>query len=457
MVVCKFGGSSLADAGQIRKVRDIVAESPERTVVVVSAPGKRRKEDEKITDILISCHVMAARGEDIGDRFALVRERYTSIADELGLETDLAPVLDEVERSIRDGADRSAVVSRGEYLGAHLVAAFLGFEFVDAAEIIRFADETSVDAAETDRLVQERLLSQRRYVVPGFYGAWADGRVQLFSRGGSDISASLLARALDAELYENWTDVSGLLSADPRVVEGPAPIEQVSYRELRELAFLGAAVFHEEAVAPVARKNIPIRIRNTNEPGHPGTLIAAAGGAVADAGAPAAQGAADGAVAAEGPAVTGVAGRTGFRTLLLERPMLSKDTGYVDRVRAVCAAAGVPVRHAASGSDSLLVVCAGEPLAAVQADLVERLRAEPGAERVDIGEPLAVVGAVYATPGVHPVLLERIAAALARAGIELRYVSAGESPHTMVFGVEEGDYEAAVRAVYAGARGETTQ
>ncbi|MFP4374718.1 MAG: aspartate kinase, partial [Spirochaetaceae bacterium] len=274
MIVCKFGGSSLADAGQIRKVAAIVGQSDDRSVVVVSAPGKRRKEDEKITDILFSCHELASRGEDVSARFAAVRERYTSIARDLDLGTDLAPVLDEVEADIRNGADRSAVVSRGEYLGAHLVAAFLGFEFVDAAEIIRLSDEVTVDDAATDELVRERLAPGTRYVIPGFYGGFADGRVQLFSRGGSDISAALLARALHADSYENWTDVSGLLSADPRIVENPAPIKRVSYRELRELAYLGAAVFHEEAVAPVAEKSIPIRIRNTNEPDHPGTTIA---------------------------------------------------------------------------------------------------------------------------------------------------------------------------------------
>lgn len=446
MVVCKFGGSSLADAGQMKKVADIVAGSPERRVVVVSAPGKRRREDEKITDILISCHAMAARGEDIGERFALVRERYESIATELGLRTDLGAVLDEVESSIRAGADRSAVVSRGEYLSAHLVAAYLGFEFVDAAAIIRFADEVTVDDAATDDLVRSRLAEGGRYVVPGFYGAFADGRVQLFSRGGSDISAALIARALDAELYENWTDVSGLLSADPRIVEGPAPITRVSYRELRELAYLGAAVFHEEAVAPAAEKSIPIHIRNTNEPTHPGTTIAG----LVETG----DGRSAGGPAGEAPTLrtTGVAGRTGFRGVLVERSMLSKNVGYVDRVREAFANAAVPVRHAVSGSDSLLLVCPGERLAEREAELRSRLSGELGAERVEVSDPMAIVGVVYPARGVHAGVLARILAELDGAGINLRYVSVGESPHTAVFGVAETDYEAAVRAVYRGGR-----
>jgi aspartate kinase len=443
MIVCKFGGSSLADAGQMKKVAEIVRQSDERTVIVVSAPGKRRKEDEKITDILISCHDLASRGEDVSDRFASVRERYTEIARDLGLDTDLTGVLDEVEADIRDGADRSAVVSRGEYLGAHLVAAFLGFEFVDAAEIIRFSDEVTVDGAETDELVDRRLTSGARYVVPGFYGGFADGRVQLFSRGGSDISAALIARALGADAYENWTDVSGLLSADPRIVEDPAPIRRVSYRELRELAYLGANVFHEEAVAPVAEKNIPIQIRNTNEPDHPGTTIAGLDERGADE-------------AAGGPSArtTGVAGRTGFRSVLIERSMLSKDAGYMDRVREAFADAAVPVRHAVSGSDSLLVVCPAEPLEAGETALKQVLSGKLDAERIEFGGPLAIVGVVYPSRGVHAGVLSRMTAELERSDVRLRYVSVGESPHTAVFGVDEGNYADAVRAVYRGARAE---
>ena len=440
MIVCKFGGSSLADAGQIRKVADIVTQSPERAVVVVSAPGKRNKSDEKITDILFSCHRAAAAGEDVSDRFSAVRERYTGIAEELGLGNDLDPVLDEVEQNIREGADESAVVSRGEYLSAHLVGRHLGFEVVDAAEIIRFSDAVTVDDATTGELIRERLEPGRRYVVPGFYGAHPDGRVLLFSRGGSDISAALIARDLDAELYENWTDVSGLLSADPRIVEDPAPITRVSYRELRELAYLGAAVFHEEAVAPAAEKSIPIHIRNTNEPEHPGTTIAG----LVETG-----GGGDG----KQPALrtTGVAGRTGFRTVLVERSMLSKDSRYVDRVRTAFADAAVPVRHAVSGSDSLLLVCPAEPLEARENQLQQELLGGLGAERVEMGEPMAIVGVVYPARGVHAGVISRVTAELETSSVRLRYVSVGESPHTAVFGVDESDYEEAVRAVYRGA------
>ncbi|MFP4614022.1 MAG: aspartate kinase [Spirochaetaceae bacterium] len=436
MFVCKFGGTSLADAAQIRKVGGIINASTQRKVVVVSAPGKRSPSDEKITDILFSCHAAASRGEDIGPLFETVRQRYTDIAGDLGMEADLSPVLDAVEQSIRDGADHNAVVSRGEYLSAHLVAGYFGYEFVDAAELIRFADGRTVDDAATDELVRSRLASAGNYVVPGFYGAFADGRVQLFSRGGSDISAALLARALEADLYENWTDVSGLLSADPRIVPEPEPIDRVSYRELRELAYLGAAVFHQEAVAPVEEKGIPIRIRNTDEPDHEGTLIAAAQEAHAT-------------VARD---FIGVAGKIGFRTALVTQPMLSRDARFVDRARAVCADLDMAVRHAVSGSDTLLLVCPDEPLSDGRDELQRRLEQELGAASVDFGDRMAVVGAVYSLHGVPPGRLARMAESLDEAGVGVRYVSVGESPHTAVFGVDESRYEEAVRAVYRGAR-----
>ncbi len=435
MIVSKFGGTSLADARQIKKAAAIVTQSPERSVVVVSAPGKRSSEDEKITDILISCHAIASEGGDIADRYALVRDRYTAIAADLGIETDLAPVLDEVERDIRDGADQSAVVSRGEYLGAHLVASYLGYEFADAAEMIRFADETTIDSRATDELVRKRLDPAGRFVVPGFYGAHADGRVQLFSRGGSDISAALIARALDAKVYENWTDVSGLLSADPRIVDNPAPITRVSYRELRELAFLGANVFHDEAIAPVAQKGIPIQIRNTNEPDHPGTTISRSGGT------------SDVSSGGESPRVVGVAGKRGFQTVLVERSMLSARPRYLDEVRSVCMELTVPVRHSVAGSDTLLLVCPAADIDRVGKRLDARLR-ENGAEQVDSGPPVALVGMVWSAAGVDSEVLSRGLGGLAREGIAVRFVSSGESPHTVLFGVDESRYEDAIRALY---------
>lgn len=432
-IVSKFGGSSVANAGQIEKVAKIIGDDDRRRVIVVSAPGKRSKEDEKITDILISCHENAEAGRPFGDRFALIRERYTEIAADLGLGHDLDPVLDEVERSIADGADRSAVVSRGEYLGAHLIARYLGFEFVDAAELIRFSDETTVDDAATDELIRRRLSESGTYVIPGFYGAHADGRVQLFTRGGSDISASLVARAIGAELYENWTDVSGLLSADPRIVDGPDPIAEVSYHELRELAFLGAAVFHDEAVAPVAEATIPINIRNTNEPEHPGTMIVSSAGTH------------DRAAGTR----TGVAGKTGFTGISIRRSMLNKVRDLPGQLGSLLGEAGVPIHHLAVGSDSALVVVSTATLDAAGSDVLEGIRRLFGASSVERTGAYALVGAVGEKFAEKPSVLAGVLNAFDEAGIPVHFVSSGYSASSFVVAVDEVRYDEAVRLLYA--------
>lgn len=432
-IVSKFGGSSVADARQIRKVAAIVQADPKRHVIVVSAPGKRSKSDEKITDILISCYEYAQKGNDFRPRFQPIRERYTEIAKDLGVGADIVPVLDEVERSIADGADRSAVVSRGEYLGAHLIAAFLGFEFVDAADLIRFSDTTTVDDQATDELIRTRLRPDGSYVIPGFYGAHADGRVQLFTRGGSDISASLVARAMEAERYENWTDVSGLLSADPRVVDGPSPIAEVSYHELRELAYLGANVFHDEAVAPVADANIPINIRNTNEPDHPGTMILSAAGVE------------------ERPSGsrTGVAGKTGFSGVLVTRSMLSKIGDLHAQLGSVLRQAGVRMHHCAVGSDSVFAVVESTALDDAGADLLNRVASHFGGTSVERTGPYAMVGAVGKGIAVSPGVLGRVLNTFEDASLSIHFLLSGYSTSSFLVAVDEERYEEAVRAVYA--------
>jgi len=432
-IVAKFGGSSVANADQIRKVARIIKEEPKRRVVVVSAPGKRSKEDEKITDILISCHAMAARGEDFRPRFALIRERYTEIAGDLGLGNDLEPVLEEVENSIAAGADESAVVSRGEYLGAHLIARFLGFEFVDAAELIRFSDPTTVDDAGSDAQIAQRLSGDGRYVIPGFYGALESGKVQLFTRGGSDISASLVARAIGAERYENWTDVSGLLSADPRVVDAPDPIAEVSYHELRELAYLGANVFHDEAVAPVAERQIPINIRNTNEPGHPGTMIIAATDAHART----------------RGARTGVAGKTGFTGIVIRRSMLNKISNVPGRLASVLEGRGVRLHHCVVGSDSAQGIVESAALDAAGDGVLTEVARLFGDATVEPTGRYALVGAVGTDLAVAPGALGAVLSALAGAGIDIHYVGSGYSRSSFFVAVDEDRYEETVRIVYS--------
>lgn len=431
-IVSKFGGSSVANAGQIRKVADIIRSDSRRHVVVVSAPGKRSKSDEKITDILISCHAMADAGEDFRARFALIRERYNEIAAELGLGSDFEPVLDEVEESIAGGADQSAVVSRGEYLGARLIAKFLDWEFVDAAELIRFSDTTTVDDGESDRLIRDRLNSNGTYVIPGFYGAHSDGRVQLFTRGGSDISASLVARAVKAELYENWTDVSGLLSADPRVVEGPAPIAEVSYHELRELAYLGANVFHDEAVAPVAEAGIPINIRNTNEPAHSGTMIL-----------PHSQ------TSRKQPGNrTGVAGKTGFSGVLIRRSMLSKIADFPVQLGSVLGQKGIRMHHCALGGDSAMAIVESAALDGAGDPVLNEIKSLFSASAVERCGPYALVGAVGEELALKPGALGKVLSAMEEASMTVRFVTSGYSSSSFIVAVDESLYEEAVRLVY---------
>lgn len=431
-IVSKFGGSSVANAEQIRKVAEIIRSDPKRHVIVVSAPGKRSKEDEKITDILISCHEYAIQGKDFRPRFQLIRERYIEIAKDLGVGADVTPVLDEVERSIADGADRSAVVSRGEYLGAHLIAAFLGFEFVDATELIRFSNTTTVDDGQTDELIRNRLAPTGTYVIPGFYGAHGDGRVQLFTRGGSDISASLIARALKAERYENWTDVSGLLSADPRVVDGPAPITDVSYHELRELAYLGANVFHDEAVAPVAEAGIPINIRNTNKPDHPGTLIGPAES-----------------VAPRAPGErTGVAGKTGFSGIRIHRSMLNKVADLPIQLGVLLGDAGIRMHHCLLGSDSALAIVETDPLESVETTVFQKIQSLFNASSVEKSGPYALVGAVGQDLATMPRVLGTVLSALDTASISVHFLSSGYSKSSFLIGVDEKRYEEAVKAMY---------
>lgn len=426
-IVSKFGGSSVANASQIRKVADIIRSDDARRVIVVSAPGKRSSEDEKITDILIDCHARAATGEDVRQRYAVIRERYVEIARDLGIEHGIDAVLDEVEERIRNRADRNAVVSRGEYLGAHLIARFLGYEFLDAAEIIRFADEHSVDDAITDRLIGAAIDPDKRYVIPGFYGAYEDGRIQLFTRGGSDITAALVARGIGAEVYENWTDVSGLLSADPRIVDDPAPIPRISYNGLQELAFLGAVVFHEEAVAPVAEASIPINIRNTNEPDHPGTIIGAE----------------------EGNAIGGVAGKTGVGAIGVSRAGIGKDRGFLRRLDEALNTEGIRLLQVARGSDSALAVVDGVSLAAAGDEVTRRVESALDARSVTMDGPVALVGAVDRGIGLDAVRIAAVLDALDKAGIVVRMVLSGYSSRSFFVLVDEPRYRDAIRAVYA--------
>ena len=325
--VAKFGGSSLADAKQFRKVLAILHEDESRRYVVPSAPGKRFKEDDKITDLLYHCYDLATTGKSIDRAFEPIRTRYTQIVRQLGLSYDITPELDEVYHNLAAGAKRDYAGSRGEYLNGLIMAAALGWDFIDAAEVIRFNEKGVFDPETTNQLMSERLSKHQNAVIPGFYGSRPDGSIKTFSRGGSDITGSIVARAVQADLYENWTDVSGFMVVDPRIVPESKTIQTITYRELRELSYMGATVLHEDAIFPVSRCGIPINIRNTNAPQEKGTMIVAS--VERDE---------------RESIVTGIAGKTGFTVITLEKDMMNVERGFGRKVLQALESQGISLK-----------------------------------------------------------------------------------------------------------------
>ncbi|MEM6550821.1 MAG: aspartate kinase [Planctomycetota bacterium] len=439
----KFGGTSLADAAQFRKVREIVLADAARRVVVPSAPGRRSSEDDKVTDLLYRCHALAAAGEDFAGVFAEVGERFRGIADELGLSLDLGPVLAEAEHQIGlvaiDGGSAEYAASRGEAINGRLVAELLGAEYVDAVEVIRFDGEGRFDAAASYALVADRLdFSEegKRYVVPGFYGADYEGAVRTFSRGGSDVTGAVVARGVGASVYENWTDVPGLLVTDPRVVPGAFPIEVMTYRELRELSYSGATVLHEDAVFPVREAGIPVVIKSTNAPAEPGTRIVSGHDPEA----------------AAIYEITGIAGRKDFTVITLEKAMMNSAVGFGRRVLTVLEEMGISFEHMPSGIDTMSLVVADEALEGGRLEAVKaRLREELGLieDEVDHDADLALIATVGRGMSRKPGSSAKLFGALADAGVNIRVIDQGSSELNIIVGVATADYEKAVRAIYA--------
>ena len=427
--VAKFGGSSVADAGQLRKVQAIVRENPERSVVVVSAPGRRNAQDTKITDLLYRCHESVQFGSGFDDVFQIIAIRYREIVRDLGVAVDI----DRELTAVRDGMLSSPTVdfaaSRGEYLNARIMAALLGSEFVDAAEIIRFDGDGKLLGEETDKAIEERLQGGRPVVVPGFYGAMPNGSIKTFSRGGSDITGALLARGLRAEVYENWTDVSGVLMADPRIVSNAKSIPTLTYRELRELAYMGANVLHEEAVFPVIDVGIPVHVRNTNAPQDPGTLIVKE-------------------VEGSTSTVTGVAGRKGYTVIALEKNLMNSEIGFGRRLLSALERRGVSFEHMPTGIDTVSLVVDSSYLKGKLDAVLAEIQAECRPDRVQVFESIALIATVgrgmLSTPGVAG----RLFGALAAANVNVRMIDQGSSGINIIIGVGEKDFEAAIRAIY---------
>ena len=432
MKVTKFGGSSMADAGQYRKVRDIILSDPARKVVVVSAAGKRNSKDHKITDLLYLCNAHAKYGVDSSPIFDMVASRYLDIRDELGIQLDLESEFEILKKRIdKRDVSKEELVSRGEYFSARLIAAYLGFEFVDAADWVKFNFDGSINQEATYDAFRS-LAWGRNVVTPGFYGTLPDGHIKTFSRGGSDITGSLAAAALNAEVYENWTDVSGILMADPRIVDNPQAIPEVTYDELRELSYSGAQVLHEGSIFPVREKNIPLNIRNTNAPNDPGTLI---------------QESFD-----EGHEpdrfITGITGKKDFTIISLSKRGMSNQVGVLHKVLTVLVRHNISVDYVPNGIDNVSVVFPAESAGAKLYSILSEIQKEVEPDTLDVHDQIAVVAAVGRKMAFRPGISGKIFAALGEAGINIRMINQGPDELNIIFGVDNKDFKKAIRVLY---------
>ncbi len=431
MKVLKFGGTSMADAAQYRKIADIVHADPARRVVVVSAAGKRTHDDNKITDLLYLCHAHLQYGVSYADIFGKIRERYCTIRDELGLKTDLESEFDALHQKMESGISCEELVSRGEYFSARLMADFLGYTFIDATRWLYFRYDGTVDQEKSYAALRD-ILGDGCAVIPGFYGVMPDGKIRTLTRGGSDITGALAAAALNAEVYENWTDVSGILMADPRIVDHPKTIERATYSELRQLSYSGAQVLHEMTVFPVREKNIPLNIRNTNDPANPGTLISDEFNEPRNA-----------------PRfITGIAGKKDFSIVTISKKGMSGAVGTLRQIMQVFEENNVPVCYTPTGIDCISLVVPGEKLRPRQYSLTDALRRTVRPDHLVIIENIAIVAAVGRKMARRAGTSGKIFAALGEQGINIRMISQGPDELNILVGVDDEDYAQTIRILY---------
>ncbi|MBR7185295.1 MAG: aspartate kinase [Clostridia bacterium] len=430
--VVKFGGSSLADAEHFRQVASIIGADESRRYVVPSAPGKRFPEDTKVTDMLYTCYEMVRRGEDITDIFGQIRARYNSIIEELGIDYSLEDELTFVRGALLHNSGRDYAASRGEYLNGIILAKYLGFDFIDAANVIFFRDDGTFDAEHTNAILGEVLRRHPRAVIPGFYGSMPNGTIKTFSRGGSDITGSIVARAAEADLYENWTDVSGFLMADPRIVENPLPIETITYRELRELSYMGATVLHEDAIFPVRFAGIPINIRNTNRPDDAGTMIVAQ----TDSYDP-------------DHVITGIAGKKGFSVITIEKDMMNAEIGFGRRVLEVLEEEKISFEHLPSGIDTMSIVINTQEMEEHRDRLLAQICKSVNPDSISVEDGLALIAIVGRGMVKAKGTAARVFRAVADASVNIRMIDQGSCELNIIIGVEAHDFENAMRAIYA--------
>ena len=430
--VTKFGGSSMADAGQYRKVRDILLADPGRRVVVVSAAGKRDKRDHKITDLLYLCHAHIQYGVDCDPIFEMITSRYLEIRDELQINLDLEREFAALKQRLdAKSVTQDELVSRGEYFSGKLMAEYLGFQFVDAVDWVKFNLDGTVDQ-EASYEALRGLVKGKGVVIPGFYGLMPDGHIRTFSRGGSDITGALAAAALDADVYENWTDVSGILMADPRIVENPQPIPEVTYDELRELSYSGAQVLHEGTIFPVREKGIPLNIRNTNAPEDPGTMIKESFDSPVDT----------------ERFITGITGKKDFTIISMSKRGMGNEVGVLRKMLSVLERHNISIDYAPNGIDNVSVVMPTESIASSLYSILGEIQQEVQPDTLQVHDQIAVVAADGRRMAYRPGISGKLFAALGKAGINIRMINQGPDELNIIFGVDNRDFADAIRVLY---------
>lgn len=428
--VVKFGGSSLASAEQFKKVGAIIRADEERKFVVPSAPGKRSSDDTKVTDMLYACYDLAKNGDDFRGKLNEIKIRYQEIIDGLGLKLSLEEEFKTIEKNLKEKASADYAASRGEYLNGIIMAEYLGFEFIDAAEVILFHEDGEYDQEITNRKMRERLKDVKAAVIPGFYGALENGEIKTFSRGGSDITGSIVARAIKANVYENWTDVSGFLIADPRIIYKPEGIETITYRELRELSYMGATVLHEDAIFPVRREGIPINIRNTNVPEDNGTWIV------------------ESTCQKSKYVVTGIAGKKGFCAVNIEKDMMNSEIGFGRKVLQAFEENGISFEHVPSGIDTMTVFVHQDEFMHKEQQVVSGIHRLADPDSIDIEADLALIAVVGRGMKSTRGTAGRIFSALAHANVNVKMIDQGSSELNIIIGVANADFETAIKAIY---------
>ncbi|MBR4587845.1 MAG: aspartate kinase [Lachnospiraceae bacterium] len=428
--VVKFGGTSCASADQFKKIKDILASDISRRYVVVSAPGKRFSKDIKVTDMLYGAYAKAEAGQDFSGDLKAIKARYDEIIGGLGIKLDLTEEFKTIEDGFKNLVGRDYAASRGEYLNGKVAAGYFGFQFIDAADVVRFDADGNYVADKTNELLTKRLNGMDGCVLPGFYGATADGKIVTFSRGGSDVSGSILAKAIHADMYENWTDVSGFLVADPRIVDDPEVIKCITYRELRELSYMGASVLHEAAIFPVRSEGIPINIRNTNSPLDPGTMIVESTCNKSDF------------------TITGIAGKKGFVAVYIEKDMMNSEIGFCRKVLQSFEDNQISIEHMPSGIDTMTVVVHQDEFEAKEQQVISEIHRLVDPDTIELVTDISLIAVVGRGMRQNRGTAGRIFSALAHAHINVRMIDQGSSELNIIIGVANRDFENAIKAIY---------